>query len=288
MIIIEELKLLSIVERSFIMEIRYTDLCSTSRYYGISVHPENGEYVLALYRIAGHEFDPFACMDELLCAILSIGYRYEKGENISLPVVNFCCRYGQLGFETAVVEKIYDDNTVKLYKGNVLGKKALTVNELFYSFKPFEKELKKQQRRKLPPILDELPESDGASLCELDYSYCEKVEWYGIYGSQLYDLIQQQEQNEPFDFTPGNAKMVYRYEGGAAKRVWTFDSLKSAVDIGFAEMLTDEKRRVRLCKRCGKPLIAADPRSVYCSASCRNVMNVKLSRHRKRKNERNK
>lgn len=264
------------------MEIHYTDKCSTSRYYGISVHLENGEYVLALYRISGHEYDPLAYMDELLCAILTIGYMYAKDENISLPVVDFCCRYGHLGFETAVVEKIYDDNTVKLYRGNVLGQKALTVNELYDCFKPFEKEIRNQQRRKLPPLLDELPESDGAGLRELDYSYCEKVEWYGIYGSQLYELLQKHERHEPFDFALGNAKMVYRSEDRAAKRVWTFDSLKSAIDVGFAEMLTDKTRRVRLCKRCGKPSIAADPRSVYCSASCRNVMNVKLSRHRKR------
>lgn len=34
--------------------------------------------------------------------------------------------------------------------GNVLGKKALTVNELYDSFKPFEREFRNQQRRKLP------------------------------------------------------------------------------------------------------------------------------------------
>ncbi|MGE4484911.1 MAG: hypothetical protein AB7C97_07355 [Oscillospiraceae bacterium] len=128
-----------------------------------------------------------------------------------------------------------------------------------------------------------LPENDGASSRELDYSYCEKIEWYGIYGYQLYELLQKREQHEPFDFTPGNAKMVYRSIDGTTKRAWTFDSLKSAIDVGFAEMLTGEKRRVRLCKRCGKPFIAADPRSVYCSASCRNMMNVKLSRYRKHK-----
>lgn len=264
------------------MEIRYTDKCSTSRYYDIGVHPGYGEYVLALYRIAKREYDPFVCMDELLCAILSVGYRYEKGEDISLPVIDFCCRYGHLGFETAVVEKIYDDNTVKLYRGNVLGKKALTVNELYDFFKPFEKEFRNQQRRKLPPLLVELPENDGAIIHELDYSYCEKVKWYGIYGSQLYELLQKNERHEPFDFTPGNAKMIYRSKDGVAERVWTFDSLNSAIDVGFAEMLTDKTRRVRICKRCGKPFIAADPRAVYCSASCRNVMNVKLSRHRKR------
>lgn len=81
---------------------------------------------------------------------------------------------------------------------------------------------------KLPPLLDELPENDRTGLRELDYSSCEKVEWYGIYGSQFCKLLQKQE-------------------------------------------------------RCGKPFIAAEPRAVYCSASCRNVMNVKLSRHRKRK-----
>lgn len=116
------------------MEIRYTDKCSTLRYYGIGVHPEYGEYVLALYRIAKRKYGPFAYMDELLCAMLTIGYRYEKGEDISLPVVDFCCRSGHLGFETAVVEKIYDDNTVKLYMGNVLGKKTLSVNELYDFF----------------------------------------------------------------------------------------------------------------------------------------------------------
>ncbi|NCC67810.1 MAG: hypothetical protein EOM14_06390 [Clostridia bacterium] len=264
------------------MEIQYTDRCSTSRYYGISVHPEYGEYVLALYRISGREYDPFVCMEELLCALLTIGYRYAKDENISLPVVDFCCRYGHLGFKTAVVEKIYEDNTVKLYKENVLGKKALAINELYDCFKPFKKEFRNQQRRKLPPLLDEPPESDGAIMHELDYSYCEKVEWYGIYGLQLCELLQKYERHKPFDFSPGNAKMVYRSEDRVAKRVWTFDALKSAIDVGFTEMLTDEKKRVRLCKRCAKPFIAADPRSVYCSASCRNVMNVKLSRHRKR------
>lgn len=81
--------------------------------------------------------------------MLAIGYRCKKGEDISLPVVNFCCRYGQLGFETAVVEKIYDNHTAKLCRGNVLGKKALTVNELYDSFKPFEREFRNQQRRKV-------------------------------------------------------------------------------------------------------------------------------------------
>ena len=61
-----------------------------------------------------------------------------------MPVVDFCYWYGYLGFETTFVEKIYDDNTVKLYRGNVLGKKALT---LFDSFKPFVKEFRNQQRR---------------------------------------------------------------------------------------------------------------------------------------------
>lgn len=130
--------------------------------------------------------------------------------------------------------------------------------------------------------MEELPKNDGVSLHELDYSYCEKVEWYGVYGSQLYELLQKHERHEPFDFIPGNTKMTYRSENGVAKWIWTFDSLKSAIDVGFAEMLTDETRRLRLCKRCDKPFIAADLRSVYCSASCRNVMNVKLSRHRKR------
>lgn len=128
---------------------------------GIGVHPEYGKYVLALYRIAKCEYDPLACMDELLCAILTIGYRYETGEDISLPVVDFCCRYGHLGFETAGVEKIYDDNTVKLYRENVLGKKALTVSELYDSFKPFEREFRNQQKRKLPPLLDELRRTTG-------------------------------------------------------------------------------------------------------------------------------
>ena len=58
-------------------------------------------------------------------------------------------------------KRYYDDNTVKLYKGNVLGKKALAVNGLYDCFKPFEKEFRYQRRRKLPPLLDTLLESDG-------------------------------------------------------------------------------------------------------------------------------
>jgi len=38
------------------------------------------------------------------------------------------------------IDAVKDDSTVKLYTGNILGKKALTVNDLYDCFEPFERE----------------------------------------------------------------------------------------------------------------------------------------------------
>ncbi len=57
-----------------------------------------------------------------------------------------------------------------------------------------------------------------------------------------------------------------------------YDLLKAMIDLAFAKAVTDDKKPLRTCKRCGKLFYATDIRSEFCSARCRNQYNVYKSR----------
>ncbi|QAT50336.1 hypothetical protein EQM14_11505 [Caproiciproducens sp. NJN-50] len=266
------------------MEKEYGELCGTSPYNSIQIHPEQGEYLLEARDSGGVEYDPFSVMDEILYELLCIGYLSRRGKEISDEVQRFCFQYGLLGFEESEIQKRYEDNSVKLYSGSVLNAKALTEQQQEQTFRPFQRELYLQRRRKKRSRKGEQRnDSPGEPiLYELNYEHCEAVTWYGRYGQQLLERLERFSRGEPYPLTLGNVRMRYQIENGQAKRRWAFDSLKSACEIGFAEMLLEAVPAIRLCKRCGKPLLTHRTRAAYCSASCRNVENVKQSRCRRR------
>lgn len=266
------------------MEKEYRELCRNVKYHSIQIHPEHGAYLLGARYGASIEYDPFTVMDQILYALLCIGFGFRRGEDISDQVQSFCSRYGMLGFEESEVQKRYEDNSVKLYSGNVLNTKALTKQQQEQVFRPFQRELYLQRRWKKPNRKFEKQDdsSNAPILFDLDYEHCEAVVWYGRYGQRLLERLEQYQRGESYTLTLGNARMRYVIENGQAKRRWTFDSLKSACEVGFAEMLLESVPAIRLCRRCGKPFLTNRTRAAYCSVSCRNVENVKQSRRRKR------
>lgn len=262
----------------------YLEQCQTVRHYAVQVHPARGAYLLGALGTEARKYDPFESMTDILFALMRIGVHYRNGEDICYAAREFCARFGFLGFEQADVQKRYDDGSVKLYRGNVLCEKALLPTQIEQLFRPFQRELNRQHRRTQKSAFQALSAGDGSEeplVPELDYSYCERVEWYGKYGAQLLQRAARIQCGEPFELLIGNAEQVFRCENGRVTRRWRFDSLKTACDIGFAEMLLAEVPAIRLCKRCGKPLLTNGTRAAYCSASCRNVENVKNSRLRK-------
>lgn len=266
------------------MAVEYLGHCETYRAYALTKNTEGALFVVSNLDLIPTQYDPVPLMPEILLSLLRIGKAHSDGEDIGLAVQNFCNRYGQLGFQEALVQKTYDDGSVKFYPGNVLGRKAATKHEFLSIFIPFQREYKRQLRRVPRERIRELRFSENGEPPELrlDYSSCEAVEWYGLYGQQLYDLLRRFQQGEEITLLPGNVEARYELSGGRGKRKVYFDSLKSLCDFCMMETLASQTPELRLCKRCGKPISTHGRRMEYCSVSCRNVMNVQNSRRRKK------
>ncbi len=231
---------------------------------------------------AEREYAPAEVMPEILLKLLRIGMTYNRGRDCSRQVQSFCNRFGLLDFCHALVEKTYDDKSVKFYAGNVLGRKAATQREYIDLFRLIPKEQRRQSRRVSIQRVDDLPLQDDRELVlHPDYRDCEAVVWYGRYGLQLYDLMRRAQAGEDMVLLHGNVELRYELCNGIGRRRVWYDSLKSLVDFYIMEMLTGPKPAVRLCKHCGVPLLTHGTRAEYCSASCRNVENVSRSRKRR-------
>ena len=63
---------------------------------------------------------------------------------------------------------------------------------------------------------------------------------------------------------------------------WSFDSLLTAIETIYAFAVTDEKILLSRCANCDDYFIALSAREKYCSAACRNRLNVQKSRKRKK------
>lgn len=209
------------------MEIRYTDKCSTSRRYGFSVHPENGEYVPST-ESSGMRMTRSPVWTSYSAPCWPSDTGAKKAKIFLYRSLIFAVGTGSSDLKPPWSKKSMTTTRRSSAGETFLEKRRSQLTSFMTASSRLKENSEISKDVKLPPLLDELPENDRTGLRELDYSSCEKAEWYGIYGSQFCKLLQKQE-------------------------------------------------------RCGKPFIAAEPRAVYCSASCRNVMNVKLSRHRKRK-----
>ena len=259
------------------MAIRY--FTSWMRYpdYNLKAHREKGLYVVPL---EGElvTYNPFDCRDGILLALLRIGFAPSEEQ-----VLDFCNQFGLLGFGQAVIQKEYEDSTVKFYPDNVLGRKALHEAELMDLFFPFDLCSHRVKRGHEMRMTDRWERRPPDSLWPLfEPGYAEQVEWIVFYAKRLYGMALRFCQGEPFEYDFGNIKVGTVFTD-TVKTQWRFDSLKTAVDILFMELLQNPRPAVRLCEHCHNPmLVSAGTRSRYCSESCRNVANVKRSRQKKR------
>lgn len=219
----------------------------------------------------------------MIFSLLKIGLAYRNGEDITRAVLAFCGRFGLLGFEQAVVEKEYDDGSVKFYRDNVLGVKAATKQEYINIFDPFPIERRRNRRRKEIEPMEEIPTTENGEpyILTPNYECCEAVTWYGRYGMQVYELFRRAQAGKQLTLLPGNVEARYELQNGIGQRKVYFDTLKSICDFYILELLTSPAPVVRLCKRCGRPLLTNGTRQEYCSASCRNVANFYRSRRKK-------
>lgn len=250
--------------------------------YKLKQHKEKGLYLCS----AGdkrQEYNPFERRTEILFALFNLGMLAKQGKDIVEKALDFTSRFGFLGFGQAVIELEYEDCSIKFHHGNPFGVDVMHYTDFADLIFPFEKKshrIIKGNESKATILFAINYEENNRIPCAIFHpEYCEQSAWTMHYAAYLYQTLLKFYDGNAFVHRLWNVKTYIREDG---KQKWQFDSLKSAVDIMFLELLQSEAPIIKLCKRCRKPYVSQSKKSQYCSASCRNVYHVKRSRQKKR------
>jgi hypothetical protein len=234
----------------------------------------------------GETYNPFDCATDILLVFLNIGHLAHKDADATAAITDFVNSYGILGFAQSVIAKEYEDGTVKVYENNfATSKPALTASEYFKLFLPDAEARKKYFKREHANMTVTMRMSgtkrSAEWLCMADSDYAENSQWISNFAEHLYALLGKVQRGETFEYKLGNIRTSVVSDGGTPRVEYEFDSLKSALDIMFMLEITSPRRTLKLCKHCGGVFRSERLKTEYCSASCRNVHNVKLSRRRR-------
>ncbi len=75
---------------------------------------------------------------------------------------------------------------------------------------------------------------------------------------------------------PVSAVIVRDGKGAIAQ--WQTKNLASAIELAYTLLICSSERYIGLCKHCKAPYSVKNPKSEFCSPSCRNKFNVYKSR----------
>ena len=254
--------------------------------YELKEHKEKGLYIVPA-DCKQVTYKPMNFFPKILLSLLDIGYRASKNQNTNENILSFCNRFGLLGFGQAIIVKEYADSTIKLFHDNVLGMKAIHETAFMDIFFPFESHSHRVIKGHEMPMTDRwdmgiITESVIKTWPIFNSEYAEQVRWIEMYALKIYNTMKAFRNNEPFTLEAVRVKQKIRCDGNKAEFILYADSLKSLLDYQLIQDLKQPQKSFRLCKRCLKPFYASGTRAEYCSASCRNVMNVKASRQKKK------
>lgn len=79
------------------------------------------------------------------------------------------------------------------------------------------------------------------------------------------------------------ASAVISKKGSAPYIQWQTENLSNAVELAYSVLLCSDAKQLGLCKHCLKPFYSKNPKSEFCSSSCRNRYNVYKSRSKNKK-----
>lgn len=285
------------------------------------VEINNESYIKPLRNAEEDPYNLFNVSSELLVDFLLIGKEVaenwdhrdiyceikSKDKKYQYLVLEFVNKYGMLGEITYMP---LNDNFVydgKIYLQGEFKKKELSLEEYLKIFFvnsdniDFDNKLTKDDLNSLYgkqgiETRDYLDRLDEYALT-FSENYCEKISRILVYSKLMYDTFsdmekyfwkESEEQRDIYkhflsNFRPCNLAFEINYSDKAILR-WNFNSLKQAIETILALNITNDRKDVKLCKRCLKPFIAKNLNSDYCSASCRNVANVYKSRAKNKDN----
>lgn len=218
-------------------------------------------------------------------------------------VLEFVKKYGLLGEVTymPINDNFISDNKVLLPGMN--SKTESSLNEYLKIFFEYDKKIDFNKELSKDDIIYLFGKNGDGTATYLnrlnEYAltfserYSEKISRILVYAKLMYDTFADMEkyfweenesQKEIYahflkDFKPCNLAFEINYSEKAILR-WNFTSLKQAIETMLGLNVTNDRKDVKICKRCYKPFIAKNLNSDYCSTTCRNVANVYKSRAR--------
>lgn len=84
------------------------------------------------------------------------------------------------------------------------------------------------------------------------------------------------------DFSDGVDGLNYQLTfGEKPELLWKPQNLLTVLRLAYSSAVTDPAAPLKLCKFCGNAYYSTNPRSEFCSATCRNHYNVNAFRRRK-------
>lgn len=288
------------------------------KYDNYEIFKYNNEfYIKPSKKAEDSVYNVFEVADELLVDFFLIGKEVAenwdhrdiycelkgKDEKYQKLVLEFVKKYGLLGEITymPVNDNFISDNKVILQGGTSKTEHSLSdYLKMFFEYDDkidFTKELSRddiyylygKNGSDIATYLDRLDEF-GLTFSE---RYSEKISRILVYAKLMYDTFADMEkyfweedesQKQIYshflkDFKPCNIAFEISYTDKATLR-WDFTSLKQAIEIMLGLNVSNDRKSVKICKRCYKPFIAKNLNSDYCSITCRNVANVYKSRAR--------
>ncbi|QNK39840.1 hypothetical protein [Caproicibacter fermentans] len=85
------------------------------------------------------------------------------------------------------------------------------------------------------------------------------------------------------DFSDGIDGLTYQLTfGEKPELLWKPRNLLTVLRLAYSGAATDPAAPLKLCKFCGNAYYSTNPRSEFCSATCRNHFNVNTFRRRKK------
>ncbi len=220
---------------------------------------------------------------EILIELLNIGKSVYYNENeIEETVVNFVNHYGLLGFINyyPVNELYFLDNEIILKTSDGISE-FLVKNDIISYIRIFMPNLLNQDvvdklETVISAVKSNMVSENVRSILNMNFIYShdygEPLEMITNYAKHLYeDLLNIQNEYE----TNMNIKqLVTSFDNNGKELILKVEYLKNAVDAVFISEALNETRRLKICKYCGKPFMAVNPKAEYDTPQCKNKANV--------------
>ena len=259
-------------------------------------------------------YKAFNVMNEMLPEILNIGRligeeaskKVDDSARINALILVFVRKYGLLGAMNYFPynEDFLNQNKVYLPDENPISPKAvLSANDYIRLFLPFatedDFEINIQKGTTLINYKQEVPitmfiKRDMRFDIAFSKFYCEKLEWFKNYASQIYAyfyFINRYYETDDIDLKAIHQKAVSAFIAKGMKFgltlfetpkiEWDFNSLIATIDTIFGFMVSGDDCPIRACKHDSVVFYAKNPKAAFCSTACRNQYNVYKTRAKK-------